>query len=518
MINTDNLSGKAVITSEKAYTYKELLQKINSYASYYKDKSYKVVAILGENSIDWISAFYSGFVNNCIVVPLENTAQASEMAHIFNDCHPDLLFVSPKSADKVQSLLEEIDYKPEIFYLGAIEKEVEEYSWNSPSDHEKTAIIMYTSGTTATPKGVMLSFKNLIAGIEGASCKENKVYTYDREVLMLLPLHHIYPLKATLMSPLSVGATIVICPSMSSNDFFNTLKNNKIAILIAVPRFYELLYIGIKEKVDESFRLRFFYKLAKIIKSHSFSKRVFRNIHLRFGEALEFMICGGAPFPLHVGEFFNTLGFEVLEGYGMTEASPLIAMNRPGRGRLGTAGEAFPSLTIEIRDGEIVAKGNNIMKGYYNRPDETNEVLKDGWLYTGDLGYLDKDNFLHITGRKKEVLVLPSGKNINPIELEKGLEQSFDIIKEVGVCLLNNRDLHAIIYPNEDKLKSLSIEEKEKVFKEEVLPLFNEKLSTYKQIYQFSFTDKELPRTRLGKLQRFKLPELIDERWEKNKK
>ena len=168
----------------------------------------------------------------------------------------------------------------------------------------------------------------------------------------------------------------------------------------------------------------------------------------------------------------------------------------------------MPGLTLEIRDGEIVAKGPNIMKGYYNRPEETDEVLKDGWLYTGDLGKIDKDGFLYITGRKKEIIVLPNGKNINPVELEDKLEK-IDYIKEAGVFLKDER-LHAVIAPNYDALAKNEIKDPEHFFKAEIIPSFNKELTSYKRIMKYSLIKEEIPRTRLGKIQRFKLIDLYE--------
>jgi long-chain acyl-CoA synthetase len=227
------------------------------------------------------------------------------------------------------------------------------------------------------------------------------------------------------------------------------------------------------------------------------------------GGNIDFMVCGGAALNQEVGRFFKVLGFEVLEGYGMTEAAPMITFTRPGKVLTGSPGQALPGIDIEIRDGEIVARGENIMKGYYNKPEETEESLKDGWLYTGDLGHFDKNGFLHITGRKKDIIVLANGKNISPVEIEMKLESKVEAVKEAAVFLYHNQ-LHAVVIPDFKFLSEQGIEEPRVYFKEKILPEFNKELSSYKRIMQFTLVKQELPRTKLGKIQRFKLAELIE--------
>jgi long-chain acyl-CoA synthetase len=189
----------------------------------------------------------------------------------------------------------------------------------------------------------------------------------------------------------------------------------------------------------------------------------------------------------------------------------MITFPRPGRIKIGSTGEALPGLTVEIHDGEIVAKGPSLMKGYYNRPEETAEVMKDGWLHTGDLGYLDKDGFLYITGRKKEIIVLPNGKNINPVEIESKLDGFSPAIKEVGV-FMHNEMLHAVIQPDFNYLAENEVDDINQYFRDVIITPFNAGMSSYKRIMQFTLVKSELPRTRLSKLQRFKFAELLEQK------
>lgn len=511
MLHKLNTTNPAVIYKDKTLSYQELFSAIKAYAKLYENKNYKIVGIYGEVGIDWISAFYSAWTNNCIAVPIEYLAPEEDIAYILNDCKPDLLFVSEKQKDAIYQILRNADYIPEIKVLGdvSVNEDTEEFAWElSEDDLEKTAIIIYTSGTTGSPKGVMLSYKNAITVVKGVSEKV-EIYTPERQVLMLLPLHHVLPLLGSMIAPLYVGSTIVIAPSMQATDLLETMKNNQVSIMIGVPRLYEMLYKGIKAKIDASIVTRAVYGIAKMIGSKSFSLKIFKKVHDNFGGQLMYLVSGGASLPKHIGSFYKTLGFEVLEGYGMTEAAPLITFTHPGKMKIGSPGFPMPGLAVEIRDEEIVAKGDNIMQGYYNKPEETAQVLQDGWLHTGDLGYFDKDNYLFITGRKKEIIVLPNGKNVNPVELEVKLEKDTDVIKEAAVFLYKSH-LHVIIFPDYSKLAVLGIDDEETYFRENILTAFNQKQSSYKRIMQFTLTRKELPKTRLSKIQRFKLPELVE--------
>ncbi len=511
MINTQDASRVAVITKDKKYTYQDLLNLIEGYSLLFRGKDYKKIAIYSENRIDWIAAFYAGWRNNCIVVPIDFMASSHDIAYILGDCQPEIMFISPSLKTQLADIQSKIQYSPEIVFFGEVQlpEILEIIEWHQPGDVEETAVIIYTSGTTGSPKGVMLSYQNLISNVIGVS-QEVEIYTPTRQVLMLLPLHHIFPLAGSMVAPLFVGSTIVMAPSMQSSDLLETLRNNQVAIMIGVPRLYELIYKGIKAKIDASAIGRIFYRIVRLSRSRKLAKKIFKKVHVGFGGHLEYLVSGGAALPKHVGDLFQTLGFDVLEGFGMTEAAPMITFTRPGKVKIGSPGQPLPGMKVEIRDGEIIAKGKNVMKGYYNRPEETADVLKDGWLYTGDLGHFDKDGFLFITGRKKDIIILSSGKNINPVELEIDFEKSFEAVKEAGVFLHNNH-LHIAILPNYELLTQLNIEKVDEYFKNEIIPVFNGKLSPYKRIMKFAIVHTELPRTRLGKIQRFKLSEHVQQ-------
>jgi long-chain acyl-CoA synthetase len=508
MINTQYPDNPALIFKDHVDSYRSLFSKIGLFSNLFADKGYNRIAIYSENRPEWIYAFYATWQNGGIVVPIDFLSSAEDAAYILNDCTPELVFASRGVGNTWEKIVKRLNYQPEILFFEDIEQAEplndRPVEFNSPV--EKTAAIIYTSGTTGSPKGVMLSFANVYANIKAVT-EDYAIFTSERPVLMLLPLHHIFPLAGSMVAPLHAGGCIVMSPSMQSSDILETLKTHPVRIMIGVPRLYELLYKGIKAKIDAKAIGRLFFRIVKFFRSKSLARKIFKKVHEGLGGQLEIMVSGGAALNKEVGFFFKTLGFDVMEGYGMTEASPMITFPRPGKIVIGTAGQALPGLTVEIREGEVIARGPNIMQGYYNRPEETAEVLKDGWLFTGDLGELDEKGYLRITGRKKEIIVLPNGKNVNPVELEQKLEKSFACIKEAGIFLRNDI-LYAIIFPDYNTLAGEGVKDAERYFRDEIFPGFNQELTSYKRIMQFSLVKEELPRTRLGKIQRYKLAEL----------
>ncbi len=508
----------ALVYKEQKVSYIELNQLMLQFSDLITVGNSKV-AIYSENRLEWVYAFYAAWLNNCTVIPIDSGASVEDVRYIMNDCEPSVVFTSNGLKEQFDKVKENLNYSVDTIVFDDIKTtsgEKVSAAKNFPANKEKTAVIIYTSGTTGKPKGVMLSYVNLLANIRAVT-KDVVIYTAGREVLMLLPMHHIFPLVGSMVAPLSVGGTVVMSPSMQSPDLMETLKNNNVAIMIGVPRLYELIYNGLKTKIFASFVGRFFYGLVKLSGSKAFAKKIFKKVHDGLGGNIEYMVCGGAALNHDVGRFFKVLGFEVLEGFGMTEAAPMITFTRPGKVKIGSPGQPLTGIDIEIRDGEIVAKGENIMQGYYNKPEETTEALKDGWLYTGDLGHFDKNGFLYITGRKKDIIVLANGKNISPVEIEMKLESKVEAVKEAAVFMYHNQ-LHAVIVPDFKFLSEQNVENPATFFKESILPSFNKELSSYKRIMQFTLVKQELPRTKLGKIQRFKLAELIENIAEESKK
>jgi len=381
---------------------------------------------------------------------------------------------------------------------------------------DKTMLIIYTSGTTGNPKGVMLSFDNLKANIE-LLADGNSYYSDKNRTLVLLPLHHVLPLLGSLMVTLYAEGTAVFSPSLKPEDILETLQNNKITLIIGVPRFYNSLHKGIMDKINAKGITKLIFKTLSLIGSQNISKKIFAKVHEKFGGHIEHLIAGGAKLDLQVGKDFTTLGFNIAEGYGMTETAPMIAFPRVGDLKIGTTGKPVPTLDVKIKDGEIIVKGRNVMQGYYNKPEETAEVIKDGWLYTGDLGNISKDGYLTITGRKKEIIVLSNGKNINPALIEAKIASMSELIAEIGIFQKNDQ-LQAVIFPDFKKISNLGINNIAESIRWNVIDTYNQKVTPYKKINNFYITKEELPKTRLGKIKRFELKNIEFQKTEKKTK
>lgn len=499
-----------MIHSEGSLSYQQLLCAVSRYGALYEKNQTERIAVFSENRPEWVVAFYSGWYQKKTVVPIDYLSAPEEVDYILRDCQPGVLFCSQERFETIESVVEALPYEMKVFIFEelSIGFEDSELSAFPDLDPDLTAMIIYTSGTTGSPKGVMLSFKNLNTNIYGVAI--TKVFSEESVVLGLLPLHHTFPLMGTMVGPLSQQGTLVLCPSLSSEDIMRTLQDHQITTILAVPRFYNLIRRGIKDKIQASFLAKTLFAIAEKLQSPGFSKKIFKKVHAKLGGHVRFLVCGGAAIDSEVAQDFKTLGFEMLEGYGMTETGPMISFTRPGRRRVGSPGEVLHDTEVKIVDGEITVRGDNVMQGYFNRPEETAEVIKDGWLYTGDLGSMDEDGYIFIQGRKKEIIVLSNGKNVNPVEIEFDLMARCPYISEVGVYDVKDQ-LQAIIHPDFEKMKEDSIHHLEQLF-EELLEKYNRTVSSYKKIIKFSITKDELPKTRLGKIRRFMLKEVVDSR------
>lgn len=504
-------AGTAFSAGNEKISYAQFNQKVNLFASNFENGHGHAV-IFSENRIGWGIAFYSIWKNEMVPVPVDALSKMEDLVYIFNDCKPSVVFTTSDKRDLVEKSLEKTSLNALVLLIDELEIQVaDKFSPLLPIDppDDNIATIIYTSGTTGKPKGVMLKFGNLRANMDAVS-RQLPIFTPTDTTLMLLPLHHILPLLGTLVLPLYTGGSIAICPSMISEDIISTLIQNKVSLIIGVPRLYAAIRRGLMDKINQSTIARALFFLARKVNSLKFSRFIFASVQKKFGNHVRYMVAGGAALDADVARDMMTVGFEMLEGYGMTEAAPMITFARPGKVRLGSPGQALPNCKIEIREGEIVVSGPNVMKGYLNKPEETAEVIKDGWLYTGDLGYLGKDGYLHITGRKKEIIVLSNGKNINPVEIEEQLAKVHPIIKEVGVFQDGDR-IRAIIVPDMKALDGDDPIRLREFIRENVLQPYNQSVVPYKMVLSFSVSMEELPKTRIGKIQRFKLKDLVVE-------
>jgi len=501
--------GDALIYKDRHYSYEDVLRKANAYHQYLKPYLPRKVMIFSDNRPEWVFAMYGAWLNKASVVPADPMSASGDIAYMANDCKPEVIFCDKDKKKITQHAISQLEEKPELVVFDEMPElpEPEEIQEVQAHDDDSTALIIYTSGTTGKPKGVMLSYRNLKSNMNAVS-DDIPIYKPSERVMILLPLHHVFPLMGSLIVVLYSGATSVIAPGMTNEHIINTLQKHKITIVIGVPRLYSMIRRGIMNKINENPAAKKLFGLARALQSRKFSKTIFSTIHKKFGGHVKYFISGGAALDVEVAKDFKTLGFEMLDGYGMTEASPIITFTRPGKWKIGSPGQAMPGVEVTVKDGEIAAKGDNIMKGYYNRPDETNEVLKDGWLYTGDLGYLDKKGYLWINGRKKDIIVLSNGKNINPAYLESDLEEKIEGVAEAAVVSKDDR-LHAIIRPDEAFINQNEILNATEHFRKILKNDFNPQVATYRRINQLTITNEELPRTRLGKLRRFKLNDVI---------
>jgi long-chain acyl-CoA synthetase len=498
----------ALRTGEHTITYRNLIGKIHLFSNELRGNKGRAI-IYSENREAWVYAFFATWHYGMIPVPVDFLAVSDDLQYIIGDCNPSVIFCSAGRKRHVDEALEKLDMTLRIIVLDDIESLTVDQmpeEINLDADPEATAVIIYTSGTTGKSKGVMLSYKNLQANID-AVCTHIRIYKPDDRVLMLLPLHHILPLLGTIIMPFSVGCMVAVCPGMASQDIVRTLNDNKVTIIIGVPRLYATIRKGIMDNIEKSRIAAMLFTIAQKIDSLNFSRFVFKSVHKKFGGGIKYMVCGGAALDTAVARDFRTLGFEILEGYGMSEAAPMISFSHPGKTKIGSAGHLLFCVKAEIRDNEIVVNGPNVMQGYYGKPRETACAIKDGWLYTGDLGHINSKGYIFITGRKKEIMVLSNGKNVNPEEIEAKLESLSPVIREAGVFLDGDR-IKAIIVPDMHKVNALNISDIDRYFLHNVHKVYNQSVSPHKMISHISILKSDLPRTRLGKIQRFLLPSL----------
>ena len=435
-------------------------------------------------------------------------SSAEDVAFAMADCTPAAIFCSPGCREVMDEAVSSLSFSPLIIDIESVEAGKSTVP-SEPPDHdlEETAVILYTSGTTGDPKGVMLSFRNLQTNVHAVS-EDIPIYKPDSRVLVLLPLHHIFPLAGTMIIPISMGGTMAFVEALNSDSILKAMCDWKVNIVIGVPRLFKMFRDGIMSKIHASKVATLLFKLAERVDSFSFSRKVFGKVQNKFGGHITYMPCGGAAPDFDVVRDFRTLGFELLAGYGMTETAPMIAFTHPGAQRSGASGQVMKINEIRIVNEEITVKGANVMQGYYNRPDETNAILKEGWLHTGDLGYVDEDGHIFITGRLKEIIVLPNGKNINPEEIEKKLPAYSNLIEDVAV-LMADGNLHALILPNMAELTKQGVHEIEETIRWKVIDKYNRKCTPSKKIIKFTIVREPFPRTRLSKLKRHELPKML---------
>ena len=323
-------TGIAIISGERNITFPELLQRIALYSRMSPMKAGERTLIFSENREGWIYAFYSVWANHGIAVPVDASSTVSDVAYIINECNPVCVWTSREKMEVIKAAIKETGKPLNIHLIDDYETaETDGSKAEITYKEEDTALIIYTSGTTGAPKGVMLSFQNILVNVRAVS-EEVPIFTPERRTLILLPLHHVLPLVGTVVMPFFVGGGVAICPSMSGPDIMDTMQRGKIAIMIGVPRLWQTLYAGIKKKIDASALTRGLFSLCARVNSVAFSRFIFKAVHKKMGGHIKYLVSGGAALEREIALGLQTLGLELLEGYGMTEAAPMIAFTRPG--------------------------------------------------------------------------------------------------------------------------------------------------------------------------------------------
>ena len=470
--------------------------------------------ILMENRPEWIYTYFALWDRKAVPIALDSTSNSKEILYVLEDSGPKFIVCSDETEKNVKEAVSIYD-KGQVVIINVDSHSIDEnkmeiikkgdFELENP-EGDSIATMLYTSGTTGSPKGVMLTFNNLSSELEGLE-KKNLLESSD-QILALLPFHHVLPLTATVLIILKYQASIVFVKKIASKEILEALDKNNVTALVGVPRVFKLFYDGIKQQIDSKFITRTIYKLMTKIKSFKIRRKVFAKVHEKFGGKLTFIVSGGAKLDPEIGEFYETLGIYVQEGYGLTETSPVIAVNtREGR-KIGTVGKKLDNIEAKIVDEELWVKGPIVMKGYYNKPEKTAEVItEDGWFKTGDLASIDDEGYITIRGRRNSMIVLSNGKNIDPEKLEnKVIEKSKRLIKELGVFGHNDK-LVAIIVPDLLECRKQGITNI-KAYVKNIVEDYNLTVHNYEKILDYKLYEEELPKTRVGKLRRFMLPEL----------
>lgn len=503
----------AVTYGEQKISYADVIKYVNYYSEFLDITKGDRSALMMENRPESIFSFFSIWAKKGIAMSLDAGYTVDQLAYVLGDSTPKYLFVSNKTkkvAEEANSKLNniiKIINVDELVLPAEYKIKKEEFENDSNDD---VAVIVYTSGTTGNPKGVMITYENIKTNMEGVRAVD--LVNETDVILAMLPYHHIMPLCFTLILPMYMGVPIVLLTEISSASLLKTLQENRVTVILGVPRVWEMLDKAIMIKINESSLAKFMFKMAEKINSMAIRKMLFSKVHKQFGGHIRLMVSGGAKIDKNILEDFRTMGFCAIQGYGMTETAPIIAFNVPGRERSDSAGEVIPNVEVKIADdGEILVKGKNVMKGYYNNEKATEEAFdKDGWFHTGDLGRMD-GKYLIIIGRKKEMIVLPNGKNIDPNDIENEIIKNTDLIKEIAVTEYKEQ-LLAIIYPDFQQIEAKKIVNIKDAIKWEVIDKYNVTAPNYKKIHDIKIVKKELPKTRIGKIRRFMLKDLIEDK------
>lgn len=496
----------------------------------------KRVVVIGENCYEWALTYMSVVCGLGVIVPVDKELPAEEVENVVRISQASLIVHSDKCADKVKGVegVSKIPFSAVAGYVKSGEQllfEGERKYVDAEITPDTMSILLFTSGTTGVSKGVMLSHRNICFDLM-QMCQ--MVYIDEKDTfLSVLPLHHTYECTCGFLCQVYRGSTIAYCEGL--RYIVKNMQEAKVTMMLCVPVLMESMYKKIwlgAEKKGRADVLRKAIKLNNGLKriGADMSGTLFKDIHASFGGHLRLLISGGAAVDPKILAGLRDLGINALQGYGLTECAPLAALNRDRKYDDTSAGLETPEGKLEIFEpgedgiGEIIYKGENVMLGYYNAPELTAEVIRDGWFHTGDLGYIDRKGFLHITGRKKNVIVTANGKNVFPEELETYFGRNPFILECIVTGFMNERkhdyDIVAALVPNYDKFtevygpKGYTEETVRNKMKEAVAEV-NGCVQTYKHVTVTIIRSEELPKNSSRKIKRYGLTELLFDEYKK---
>jgi len=499
--------------------YIDLVNNIKYYSDNFINlEENKFGLIIMENRPEWIYSFFTIWDKNSAAIAIDAQSSPKEILYVLEDSNPDIIMCSNETEKNILEAISNYNFKDNIKVLNVDNFKIDnekmkkiansKFELRNPEGNQ-TAAMLYTSGTTGSPKGVMLTYNNLMTEMEGIY--EKGIFDHRDQILALLPFHHVLPLTATVLLMLRYQTSIVFVKKIASKEIFEALEKNRVTALIGVPRVFKLFYDGIKQQIDAKFITRAIFKIMSKSKSIPLKRKVFSKVHKKFGGHLDFIVAGGAKLDPEIARFYETLGIYSLEGYGLTETSPVIAVNSKKERKIGTIGKKLYNVDVKIENEELWVKGPIVMKGYYNKPEKTAEVMtEDGWFKTGDLAKIDEEGYITIIGRRNSMIVLSNGKNIDPETLENRLIAKSDkLIKEAGIFNHQNK-LAAIIIPDLLECRKRNINNV-KTYIKNIVEDYNLSAHNYEKVLDYKVFEEELPKTRVGKLRRFMLPNLYEQ-------
>jgi len=497
------------------------------------------VSLLGENRPEWAIAYLAVQRAGATCVPLDSLLKSTEFRHIIVDAEVHAVVVSGRFLSDILEVRDSLPPDHPLMVICMDDEKRDDVLLMSEAMRgplperwpqvtlDGLAAIIYTSGTTGQSKGVMLSQRNLAT--DTAFSYQVIVYGPEDNFLSVLPLHHTFECTGGFLVPVYGGATITYARSLKSRDIIDDVRNTKATLMLGVPLLFEKMMQGIQRKLQQApaskraiIKTLFAVEKAGRAVRLDLSRALFKSLREKAGlNSLRMLIAGGAALPPHVAEWFGSLGFQLFQGYGLTETSPVTNVNRPGMVVHSSVGPAIPGAEIRVANpgpeghGEICIRGPMVMMGYYKNERATKETIdEDGWLHTGDVGYLDEKGLLYISGRMKNVIVTTAGKNVYPEEVEFYIDQSPYVLESlvIGRPLPNttSEEVYATVVPNYEHFDELAeqtdhrytTEEIEEIVRREVAQAISQ-IAEYKRPKKFDIREEEFEKTSTKKIKRF---------------